>query len=124
MIPSAEAKADTFHRLITDDTVPNALVRAATLGYTHVGDPSVLADLVTTYFDALDTIWESRSYKMAEYLVEGLFPSPLASAALEDACVKWLNEHEGPAALRRMVEENLAGVIRARKAQQRDLSAA
>lgn len=124
MIPRAKAKADSFHALITDDTMPNALVRATTLGYTHVNDPSLLKDLVAPYFDALSSIWESRSYKMAEYLVEGLFPSPLASEALEDACVTWLAENEGPAALRRMVEENLAGVLRARKAQQRDLKAA
>lgn len=124
MIPTAEAKAESFHALISDNTVPNALVRAATLGYTHVSDPSLLAGLVAPYFEALGSIWESRSYKMAEYLVEGLFPSPLASEALEDACVKWLAENDGPAALRRMVEENLAGVIRARAAQQRDLHAA
>ncbi len=123
MIPTPEAKANTFNTLISDETMPNALVRAATIGYTHVNDPSLLEGLVAPYFEQLSSIWESRSYKMAEYLVEGLFPTPLASAALEEACVEWLAENEGPPALRRMVEENLAGVIRARTAQQRDLNA-
>jgi len=123
MIPTPEAKANTFNTLISDETMPNALVRAATIGYTHVNDASLLEGLVAPYFEQLSSIWESRSYKMAEYLVEGLFPTPLASAALEEACVEWLAENDGPPALRRMIEENLAGVIRARTAQQRDLNA-
>lgn len=123
MIPTPEAKANTFNTLISDETMPNALVRAATIGYTHVNDASLLEGLVAPYFEQLSSIWESRSYKMAEYLVEGLFPTPLASAALEEACGRWLAENDGPPALRRMIEENLAGVIRARTAQQRDLNA-
>ena len=47
--------------------------------------------------------------------------APLASAALRDATRAWLAEHQdAPAALRRLVRENLAGVERALAVQQRD----
>lgn len=120
MIPGAESKADTLRELIDNAELPNAIVRAATMGYTHVNDASVFEELIEPYFDALMSIWDSRSYKMAEYLVEGLFPSPLTSEALQKACETWLDQHDGPPALRRMVEEHLAGVLRARRAQARD----
>lgn len=123
MIPDPGAKKRMFDRLLSDRELPNALVRAATIGYTHVNDPGALAGLVEPYFDALMGIWDSRSYKMAEYLVEGLFPTPLTSDELLESCRNWLDDQERPPALRRMIEENLAGVLRARTAQLADAQA-
>ena len=123
MVPTAEAKRHTFDTLMADTELPNAIVRATTMGFTHVNDPALLGDIIEPYFASLQSIWDSRSYKMAEYLVEGLFPSPVTSDALEDACRRWLDEHDGPAALRRMVQENLAGVLRAKRAQVVDRAA-
>ena len=71
----------------------------------------------------LDTVWTSRTYKIAEYLITGLYPSVLASVELRDATRAWLDTHsDAPAALRRMVYENLAGVERALAVQERDAS--
>ena len=124
MIPTAESKKATFDNLVSDLELPNAIVRFATMGFTHVNDPELLRPLIGAYFASLEGIWESRSYKMAEYLVEGLFPSPVVSEQLQAACEQWLDNTDSPAALRRMVEENLAGVLRAKRAQQRDRQAA
>ena len=73
------------------------------------------------YFAMLLPVWESRTYKIAEYLVLGLYPAPLANAKLRDATRAWLSANgEAPAALRRLVAENLAGVERALAVQERD----
>ena len=109
-----------FDSLVTSDTLPNAIVRMATMGYQHVNDPASLEPLVGPYFAAINTIWENRSYKIAEYIIMGLYPAPLASAGLVDATKAWLAANPGIPALRRMLIENLAGVERAIEAQKRD----
>ncbi|KQV24682.1 aminopeptidase N [Yonghaparkia sp. Root332] len=117
----AASKSAVMEHLLTDDSVPNAIVRMTTMGFQHVNDPSSLEGLVGRYFDALTGIWTSRSYKIAEYLILGLYPAPLASLRLVDATRAWLDANpDQPAALRRMVSENLAGVERALAAQERD----
>ncbi|TAL43406.1 MAG: aminopeptidase N [Salinibacterium sp.] len=114
-------KRQAFDSLIGDGTLPNAIVRNVTMGYLHVNDPSSLDVLVEPYFAAINDVWAHRSYKIAEYIVPGLYPAPLASASLADATRSWLDANAAaPAALRRMVIENLAGVERALKAQARD----
>ncbi len=117
----AASKRAVFDSLVGDDSVPNAIVRMTCTGYSHVNDPASLDGLVEPYFAALTGIWESRSYKIAEYLILGLYPAPLVSQRLVDATRAWLDTNaERPAALRRMVSENLAGVERALAAQERD----
>lgn len=117
---TAEGKRRAFDSLIETDDLPNAIVRNTTLGYTHTNDASSLESLVQPYFAALNTIWNSRSYKIAEYLVVGLYPAPLASQGLVDATKAWLDANRDIPALRRLVVENLAGVERALQVQARD----
>jgi aminopeptidase N len=90
------------------------------MGYQHVNDPASLAGLVEPYFAKLNDVWANRTYKIAEYIVLGLYPAPLASQELVDATTAWLAANPDIPALRRLVVENLAGVQRALKAQQRD----
>ncbi len=119
-VPTAEGKRAAFDSLVESDTLPNAIVRMVTMGYQHVNDPAVLEGLVAPYFAMLGDIWANRSYKIAEYVVLGLYPAPLASQGLVDATNAWLAANPETPALRRLVIENLAGVERALKAQERD----
>ncbi len=118
--PTVEAKQAAFDSLVKADTLPNVIVRNVTLGFQHTNDPSVLAGFIEPYFAMLTDIWASRSYKIAEYVVLGLYPAPLASQELVDATNAWLDANPDTPALRRLVIENLAGVERALKAQARD----
>jgi aminopeptidase N len=96
-------------------------VRDTAAGFLRAADPALLEAFVERYFGLLERIWEERSYAIAEKLVDGLYPSPLANAALADASRGWLDSHpDAPPALRRLVVESLAGVDRAIAAQQRD----
>ncbi|WP_285025292.1 aminopeptidase N [Plantibacter sp. ME-Dv--P-122b] len=119
-IPTVEGKRAAFDSVVEHDDQPNAIVRNVGLGFGHVIDPAVLQPLVEPYFATLTTVWESRSYKIAEYIVEGLYPAALASTELRDRTRAWLDANPDVPALRRMLVEALAGVERALAAQARD----
>jgi aminopeptidase N len=119
-IPTAAAKKAAFESLVTKDDQSNVIVRSIGVGYTHTNDPASLAGQVAPYFDAITNIWKTRSYKIAEYIVFGLYPTPLVSVELVDATKAWLAANPEIPALRRLVTENLAGVERALLAQAKD----
>ena len=119
-ITTPEAKRAAFDSIVANDDLPNSIVRQTTLGYLHTNDPSSLAGLIEPYFAALNDIWKNRTYKIAEYIVEGLYPTPLASRELVDATKGWLAANPGAPALRRMVIESLASVERALDVQSKD----
>jgi aminopeptidase N len=119
-IPTAAAKKAAFDSLVDKDDQSNVIVRSIGVGYTHTNDPSSLAEQVAPYFDSITTVWKSRSYKIAEYIVLGLYPTPLVSQELADATKAWLATNNDIPALRRLVVENLAGIERALVAQKKD----
>lgn len=120
-LPTADAKAQAWASLIEKADLPNTVVRSAAVGFTHPAGAALLKAFVPQYFDMLLPVWESRTYQIAQYLIVGLYPAPLADAALRDATRGWLAAHaDAPAALRRLVSENLAGVERALSVQERD----
>ncbi|MGW8567221.1 aminopeptidase N [Isoptericola sp. NPDC055881] len=116
--PTVEGKEAAFASVVDQADVPNAIIRSTAAGFVHVTDPAVLEPFAARYVDALLPIWTTRSYHIAEELIEGLYPAPLASTVLRDAVRGWLDAHaDAPAALRRMVVEQLAGTERALAAQ-------
>jgi len=120
-LPTVDAKRAAWASLIDNADLPNTVVRSAAAGFVHPAGIEALGDFVGAYFDMLLPVWESRTYQIAQYLIVGLFPAPLANTALRDATRGWLADHrDAPAALRRLVNENLAGVERALSVQERD----
>jgi aminopeptidase N len=120
-LPTAEAKSLAWESLIDNDDQPNTIVRSTALGFVHPAGLAQLEAFVPRYFDMLLPVWESRSYQIAQYLIVGLYPAPLANVELRDATRGWLKANaDAPAALRRLVHENLAGVERALAVQERD----
>jgi aminopeptidase N len=120
-LPTAADKARAWASVFDDSDKPNAIVRATGLGFARAHDLALLEPYVERFFDALLTVWESRSYAIAEELIEGFYPAPLANAELAAATRAWLEAHpEAPAAPRRMVAEHLSGVERALRAQRVD----
>ena len=119
-IPTAEGKAAAWASVFDSNDLPNTIVRMTGLGFQRVHDTALLEPYVARYFDALQSVWASRTYKIAEYLVEGMYPFPLVDQRLADATRAWLDANQEPAALRRLVSEHLASVERALRAQERD----
>ena len=123
LLPSNESKRAVLDELTTSDSLPNAIVRSLTLGFDVVQDPAVLEPLVEPYFAMLERVWSERTYKIAEYIVDGLFPGSVLSENLVTTTEAWLAAHTETPALRRLIEENLAGVKRALMVQAKDRSA-
>jgi len=119
-IPTPEGKKAAWASLVDVDTAPNTIVRVTAAGFQRANDTALLAPFVSEYFDMLQRVWAGRSYAIAEKLVGGLYPAPLANQELVDATRTWLDANEEPPALRRLIVENLAGVERALAVQARD----
>ena len=114
--------AAALEAAISDATMSNVVLRSSGVGYQHVNDTSDLAGLMEPYFDALVDVWTNRSYQIASYIIQGFYP-PIVSQELVDTTHRWLDAHPVVPALRRLVIEQLAGVERALKAQERDSQA-
>jgi len=113
LLPTAAHKRAVFDQLVASDLTPNAIVSALAANFSLAQDPSVLEEFVADYFAMLEPMWQERTYKIAEYLAEGLYPSSLVSPSLVEATQSWLDTAPNIPALRRIVQENLAGVERA-----------
>lgn len=120
-LPDLDARETAWASLIDNDDLPNTIVRSSALGFTNPTGVALLGEFVQPYFDMLLPIWNSRTYQIAQYLIVGLYPAALANTALRDATRAWLSANaDAPAALRRLVNENVAGVERALAVQDRD----
>lgn len=122
-IPTYDAKHAAWASVSASKDASNLIVRSTGLGFTHVHDPALLEPFIEPYFDTLLEIWNSRSYAIASEIIDGFYPAPLANKRLKDASRHWLADHPEPAALNRLVVENLAGVERALTAQAVDREA-
>jgi aminopeptidase N len=120
LLPTRADKQAVFDQLVDSDETPNAIVRALTLGFDVANDPSVMEPFIERYFSVIEALWATRTYKIAEYLAEGLYPGSVVSEELVTATKSWLAKDGLPPALRRIVEENLAGVERALRVQAKD----
>jgi len=120
LMPTLASKQAVFDELVSSDSLPNAIVSALSMSFAATNTPAVLEPFIGQYFDALEKLWTSRTYKIAEYLAEGLYPSSIIGEPLVTASKAWLAGAPAIPALRRIVEENLAGVERALRVQALD----
>jgi aminopeptidase N len=120
-LPGVDSKLIEWSALVDTNTVPNTVLRSAAAGIVHPATRDDLTEFVGRYFDMIVRVWHDRTFQIASYLIELLYPTPLASVELRDTTRQWLADNvEAPAALRRIVAENLADVERALTAQARD----
>ncbi len=122
-LPSVEAKASAWHQLTETKELSNVLVNAASLGFVRTQNLELLTPYVDKYFENAVRIWTSNTFKIAEYLMENLYPAVLANQALANKTREWIDRSEIQEIppLRRILVEGLANVERALKAQSKDL---
>ena len=70
-MPTPEAKAAAWARVVDEDTLTNALQTATITGLTQTWDEDLLAPFVEPYFAALEGIWTERTNEMAQNIVVG-----------------------------------------------------
>ena len=121
LLPSVDDKQRVFDELVGPDSPPNAIVSALSMNFAISHTPENLEPFIGAYFEQLESLWETRTYKIAEYLAEGLYPSSVISDTLVQASRDWLKTAPAIPALRRIVEENVAGVERALRVQALDI---
>ena len=121
-VPTPEAKAATWRALIDDASMPNETQVRVLRGLTSVERrPELLVPFVSSYVEAIDSVWSSRTFHMAENLLTGLWSCSTVGLDGSDpatALKGWLESHaQAPAALRRIVRENLDDTLRVARAQ-------
>ncbi|MEV7038112.1 aminopeptidase N [Amycolatopsis sp. NPDC051061] len=120
--PTAEAKADAWQRAVYDDELPNAVSDSLISGFSHPGQKALLGSYVARYFEVIDEVWQRRSSERAQPIAIGLYPSWAVAPETVTASDGWLaGEHSQ--ALRRLVSEGRAGIVRALAARDFDAQA-
>ncbi|WP_199442393.1 aminopeptidase N [Umezawaea beigongshangensis] len=119
--PTTEAKDEAWDRAVNDDELPNAVSEAIIGGIHHPGQKELLQPYVERYFADVANVWDRRSSERAQSVVVGLFPSWSVARSTVEAADEWLAQ-ERPPALRRLVSEGRAGIVRALAAQEFDRS--
>ena len=121
-IPTPENKAATWHQLIETDELSNTLLNYSSIGFVRGASAELMAPYGEKYFADLMKMWNNKTFKMAEYLVENLFPFALTSPDLVEATKTAIDRPEVAAipALQRKLVEHLAPMQRALKVQAQD----
>jgi aminopeptidase N len=111
--PSADVKAEAWRRAVHDDELPNAINEAIIAGFSHPTQKELLAPYVSRYFADVADVWARRSSERAQPVALGLYPSWTVSPETVTASDTWLSDESHPPALRRLVSEGRAGIVRA-----------
>ncbi|MGG7103623.1 aminopeptidase N [Rhodococcus sp. 24CO] len=119
--PQAAVKEQVWAKVVGDDSVPNITARSIIGGFAREGQDDLLEPFVSRYFDDIAGVWERRSSEVAQTVVVGLYPSWSVSEESVAAADRFL-EGDIPPALRRLVVEGQAGVVRSLTARKFDAS--
>ncbi|MGH3983984.1 MAG: aminopeptidase N [Pseudonocardiaceae bacterium] len=113
LLPTPAAKERAWQRAMRDDELPNAISEAIISGFSHYAHKQLLNPYLDRYFHEIAEVWERRTSERAQSCVLGLFPSWVVEQRCVDLASTWLEAGDRPAALRRLVSEGRAGVVRA-----------
>jgi aminopeptidase N len=119
--PQAAVKEQAWTKVIGDDSLPNITARAIIGGFSGPSQSELLEPYVSRYFADIPAVWERRSSEVAQTVVVGLYPSWSISEKSVAAADEFLaGDH--PPALRRLVVEGRAGIVRSLAARKFDAS--
>lgn len=122
LIPTAEAKERAWDRAVLDDDIPNAVQEAIISGFSHPSQRGLLTAYVERYFAQVAEVWSRRTSERAQAVVVGLFPAWAVDKSTVEVADAWLADESHPPALRRLVSEGRAGIVRALGAREFDRS--
>ncbi len=122
--PTPEAKAEAWHLAVEDDSLPNAVQSAVISGFSHWTQGELVAPYMQRYFDEVRDVWARRTSELAQNVVVGLSPTWTSTCTEHTvaAADTFLARDDLPSALRRLVGEARADVIRAIHARAADVA--
>lgn len=116
-----ESKREIWQKLVHTNEWSNAEVMAAAYAFNRTTTPAMLDPFVEMYFNDAKYVFENKPYKIAEYILFGLFPFALANKDLANNTKRWLERNQkAEHTLRRLLKENLGILERALAAQAAD----
>jgi len=120
-IPTPEAKATAWASVMESEELSNTFQRKVIAGFVRTHDRSLLEPYAAAYFGAVESIWSTRSYEMAQGIVKGLYPARPTSEETLAATDELLGSlGERVPALSRLLSEARDGMARAIAAQKAD----
>ncbi len=113
--PTTAAKEEAEALLLATgaDAPSNAIVRATLLGVDRPGQEHLLSGLSERYLDNVTALWTARPGDLAQTVAEGLFPSWAVDTATVERFEAVVADDARPAALRRIIAEQNADMVRA-----------
>lgn len=120
-VPTPAAKQSAWESVLTDDSLPNALIEAKLSGLGIAEQSHLLRPFRARYFAVVDQMWARNSSEMGRLLATGLFPGLLIEQETVAAATEFLGRSDLPEGLRRVVTEGRDSVQRALRC--RDLDA-
>ena len=118
-IPTAEAKAAAWQEILHNTDLPNAMLEATIGGFLDRGHCHLTDPYIAPYFEVLPKVWEERTMEIAQSITMGLFPAYSVDQQTVDKADAFLKAGHKPA-LQRLVAEGRDGLLRARRARERD----
>ncbi|MGH2722011.1 MAG: aminopeptidase N, partial [Actinomycetota bacterium] len=116
LVPTPEAKAEAWRRLVEDTSTPNAVQGALLAGFSDSRHLDLVEPYEAPYFAGVLRWWEERGGDTGQRLVTGLYPAAVAQRVVV-ATDAFLAEAGPPPALRRLIVEGRAETVRALRAR-------
>ena len=121
--PSHEPKYSAFTRLLEDRELSQSMSRQIFTGFGPLDQTDVLEPFRERYFEALPTVWATRSLDWALEFSTGMFPHASAGQALLDQVDELLTDDELQRPLRRVLLEQRDTLVRTLQARALDAAA-
>jgi aminopeptidase N len=118
--PTAEAKEEAWQAAVVRDDVPNETQRQVAVHFQVVDQDELIEPYVDRYFEAAETVWETKGVQKSSMVLQFMFPRALATQQTLDRVNAWLASSEANPAAQRYVREGASDLERALAAQARD----
>jgi aminopeptidase N len=121
--PTAEAKAEAWESVVVNSDLPSAIQAAVISGFMQPNQLELLEPYLSKYFEAIESIWATRTNQQAQQIAFGLFPYLRVQPDTLETADRYLTEADPVPALRRIVLEGRDGIARALRARACDAAA-
>ena len=118
-IPTREAKDWAWNEIFENTELPNAMLEATIGGFLDRSHCELTDPFIERYFAALPDVWAERTMEIAQSITMGLFPAFSVGDDTVARADAFLAGEPSPA-LARLVSEGRDGLLRARRARERD----
>ncbi len=118
-MPTEEAKQWAWQEIYTNADLPNAMLEATIAGFLDREHCDLTDPYIDRYFDALPEVWANRTMEIAQSITMGLFPMFSVTDETVERADRFLATEPSPA-LARLVSEGRDGLLRAKRARDKD----